>query len=162
MSESSITSIVPPITVAQFRQNVPAFADSSVYQDEVVQLWLQFATALLNPRRWGNILPLGLSWFVAHQLALERQAQLVANRGGIPGIGFGLIQSKSINGVSVSYNLNLSEMKDGADYNLTIYGIRFLNFARMAGSGGVQIIGADACLGAGNLFTSFNSVYPYF
>lgn len=162
-TETDITTIVPSITVADFRRNIPAFEDSSIYQDEVITIWLQVATGLLNARRWGSLLPMGISWFVAHQLALDRQAQIVALRGGVAGSGFGIVTSKSINGVSVSYNNALSGLKDAGDWNLTIYGVRFLGFARMFGSGGMQIIGDDAQLVAeGNLVTGFNGTFPNF
>lgn len=162
-TEAEITTITPAITVAQFRLNIPAFDDSSVYLDEVITIWLQVATSLLDPRRWGALLPIGISWFVAHQLALDRQAQIVALRGGVPGMGFGIVASKSINGVSVSYNNALSMLKDAGDWNLTIYGVRFLSFARMVGSGGVQIVGADAGrIAEGSILTGFDTTFPNF
>jgi hypothetical protein len=133
------------ITAAQFRALLPEFADSSKFTDEAIDVWLIVATAQLNTTRWGSLYNLGLALFAAHNIVLGRFCTLQALRGGVPGMGgFGLIGSKSINGVSISYNTNLAALQDGGDFNLTLYGIRFLGFARMVGSGGVLILGTDA------------------
>jgi hypothetical protein len=138
-------TFVANITTAQFRGILPEFQDSSQYPNESVQLWLSVATAQLNECRWGSLYNLGLALFAAHNIALGRFVTMQAQRGGVPGMGaFGLIGSKSINGVSVSYNTSMAELRDGGDFNLTLYGIRFLNFARMIGSGGILILGTDA------------------
>ena len=132
------------MTASLFRKMLPEFADSSVYLDEIIDVWLNLAIAQLDPARWGGLWQMGVSMFVAHQLAIGRQTQLQASRGGPPGFAIGMVASKAINGVSVSYNTSASLLKDGGDFNLTIYGIRFLSFARMVGTGGFQIVGADA------------------
>ena len=137
-------SSTPPnlvISVSQFRQLLPEFADSSVYTDESITPWLWIGSRQLNPLRWGQMLWIGIAWFAAHQLSLGRQALLTARRGGVPGTSSGVVASKSVNGVSVSYDTGLSGLKDAGDWNLTTYGIRFLNFARMFGSGGLQLTG---------------------
>jgi Protein of unknown function (DUF4054) len=132
------------ITVNNFRDMLPEFSDSSIYHDETIEVWLGLATSLLDPERWGTMYGMGIALMTAHEMTLDRQAQIVAQRGGVPGFGLGTVTAKSINGVSVSYNPQISTLTNGGDWNLTIYGIRFLRFARMFGSGGVQIVGADA------------------
>jgi hypothetical protein len=71
-------------------------------------------------------------------------SELQAQRGGVPGMNMGLVSSKSVNGVSISYNNGLAIEANGGFWNLTSYGMRFLYFAKMAGSGPVQITGLDA------------------
>jgi hypothetical protein len=137
-------TVASGITVADFRGLFPEFEDSSVYLDEVVQPWLTIATSLLDPNRWGAMYGMGIALFTAHELALDRQAMITASRGGVPGLGVGAMTSKSINGVSVSYNPSLASMTNAGDFNLTTYGMRFIRFAYMFGSGGVMIVGADA------------------
>lgn len=147
-----------PVTnpsVPQFRALLPEFADSSVFADESIGPWLWIATQQLDPARWGVMFNIGVSWFVAHQLALQRQATLVARRGGVPGMALGVVSSKSVNGVSVSYDTNLGGIAGSGDWNLTTYGIRFLSFARMFGSGGVQITGIEGLPGAAISFPEF-------
>lgn len=136
----------PAVTVAQFRLLLPEFADSSVYLDEQVDPWLTLAASLLDALRWGTAYNLGVALFTAHQLTLQRQAVLIAQRGGIPGTSTGIVQSKSINGVSVSYNTSMSFLQGAGDWNLSVYGVRFIGFARMFGSGGVLVVGSDAAL----------------
>jgi hypothetical protein len=129
------------VSVARFRALLPEFADSSIYLDEMIQPWLWIAGRQLDAGRWGSMLHVGISWFAAHQLALQRIATLAAQRGGSPGASLGIINSKSVNGVSIGYDTGLAGLKDAGDWNLTTYGIRFLNFARMFGSGGTQVSG---------------------
>lgn len=135
-----------PITVANFRDLFPEFSDSSVYLDERIEPWLTLAQTMLPASRWRNLYTMGVSLFVGHYLTLGRQAELTASRGGAPGIGLGVLTSKSINGVSAGYNTQLAALRDGGDWNLTTYGVRFLSFARMIGSGGVIVVGNDAAL----------------
>jgi hypothetical protein len=132
------------ITLKQFRQSFREFADSSVYLDEQVQPWLDVANASLNPWRWRQYHAKAVGLFVAHELALSQMAQLQAQRGGVPGFGFGMVASKAVNGVSVSYNTSIGLIEGGGDLNLTIYGIQLLRLARMVGTGPVQVVGTDA------------------
>lgn len=156
VAATAYNPIIPPIPhqptlaeenmVAGFRCMFPEFQDSSVFLDEMIEPWLVLAGRLLNACRWGSAYRLGLYLFTAHQITLQRQATIAAQRGGIPGLSTGIVQSKSINGVSVSYNASMGFLKEGGDWNLTVYGIRFLSFARMFGSGGDIAIGSDASM----------------
>ncbi len=102
--------------------------------------------------------------WVAHQLVLEKQAVDAARTGGDPGTKIGIISSKSVNGVSVGFDIgSITGGKMQADagyYNQTIYGIRFYRLMKIRGSGPIQIgIGQsppflffqnDGLLGSGN------------
>jgi len=146
---SANNPVCPPpptceVTLRQFRQMFPEFADSSVYIDEQVQPWLSLANQSLNPFRWRQYYERAVGLFVSHELALSRMAQLQAQRGGAPGFGIGMVASKAVNGVSVSYNTSIGLIEGGGDLNLTIYGIQLLRLARMVGTGPVQVVGTDA------------------
>ena len=146
---SANNPVCPPpptceVTLRQFRQLFPEFADSSVFVDEQVQPWLSLANQSLNPWRWRQYYARGVGLMVAHELALSRMAQLQVQRGGAPGVGTGVVASKAVNGVSVSYNTNISFLEGGADLNLTIYGIQLLRLARLVGTGPIQVVGTDA------------------
>jgi len=132
-----------PVSVSGYRAVFPAFADSSVYPDEQIEMWLGLIVTMLPPNRWRNMWPLGCYLLLAHQLSMDRQMQLQASRGGVPGFGTGVISNKSINGVSVGYDTGISSLQDAGAYSLTVYGVRFLQIARMVGSGGVQITGVN-------------------
>ena len=146
---SASNPVCPPpptcdVTLRQFRQMFPEFADSSVFLDEQVQPWLSLANQSLNPWRWRQYYARGVGLMVAHELALSRMAQLQAQRGGAPGFGIGMVASKAVNGVSVSYNTSIGIVEGGADLNLTIYGMQLLRLARLIGTGPVQVVGTDA------------------
>jgi len=151
-----------PVTINQFRELFMEFSDSSVFLDEMIEPWLIIACSLLDPRRWGSVFTMGVGLFVAHQLTLRRQAILVANRGGVPGLSVGIVQSKSINGVSVSYNTSMGLIANAGDWNLSVYGIQFIGFARMFGSGGVQLVGVDAVMVTEAQLIQGNVPFPQF
>lgn len=132
------------ITARFFRAQFPEFRDSSIWTDEALELWIQIANASLNTARWRQYYRMGVSLFVGHMLALGKMSELQVQRGGVPGMNMGLVSSKSVNGVSISYNNGLAVMEGGGHWNLTSYGLRFLYFARMVGSGPIQITGLDA------------------
>jgi hypothetical protein len=94
--------------------------------------------------------------WVAHQIVLEKQAADAARTGGDPGTKIGIISSKSVNGVSVSFDtssvLGGSMQANAGYYNQTIYGQRFYRLMKMRGSGPIQI-----GVGATPPFLFFNS-----
>ena len=148
---ASVTNPVPcpptptcDVTLRQFRHILPEFADSSVYLDEQVQPLLNLANRSLNPRVWAEYHPRAVAWFVAHQLSLSQMARLQAQRGGAPGFGMGLVASKAVNGVSVSYNTNIGLIEGGGQWNLTWYGQQLLWWVRILGMGPIQVVGTDA------------------
>jgi hypothetical protein len=147
-SVTNPTPCPPPptcdVTLRQFRHLFPEFADSSVFVDEQVQPWLDLANQSLNPFRWRQYYARGVGLMVAHELALSRMAQLQVQRGGAPGFGIGMVASKAVNGVSVSYNTSIGVIEGGGDLNLTIYGIQLLRLARIVGTGPIQVVGTDA------------------
>ena len=83
--------------------------------------------------------------FVAHNLALEEQAVNSANVGGVPGVGVGgIVSSKSVGGVSISYDTTSGIEENAGHWNLTTYGKRFMRFVRIFGAGPAQLgVGCD-------------------
>jgi hypothetical protein len=77
--------------------------------------------------------------WVAHQLVLEKQAVAQAAAGGNPGTAIGVISSKSVNGVSVSYDISAITDNEGGYYNQTIFGLRYWRLARVRGAGPIQL-----------------------
>lgn len=144
LATNPIPPCSPGLTLKLFRKMFPAFADSSVYIDEHVQPMIDIGNSVLPYCRWGQYYLRGVGLFVAHNLALDRMTQLQAQRGGAPGFGIGLVSSKSVNGVSVSYDTGVGSLTDGADLNLTIFGLQLLRLARMVGAGPIQVVGTDA------------------
>lgn len=80
--------------------------------------------------------------FIAHNLVLERRAQDEAAAGAAPGVTTGPVASKSADKLSVSYDVAAGiDAKDG-QWNLTIYGTRFIRLVKIRGMGPLTVIGA--------------------
>lgn len=128
-------------TVQSFRNSFPAFASSAVYPAGSVQFWLTFATLMLNADRWGEALDMGLCLFVAHNLVLEAKAEAEATAGGIPGATTGAVSGKSVDKVSINYDVASGIVADAGHWNLSIYGTRFIKLSRMMGAGPLMALG---------------------
>jgi hypothetical protein len=123
---------------SQFRQDFPEFADATVYPDPVLSFWLGIAAVSLPECRWGAWWSLGQELFTAHNLVLAAQSQEDASLGITPGEVDGPATAKSVDKVSVSKDASAVTLEDGGFWNMTRYGIQLLQFARMAGAGGMQ------------------------
>jgi Protein of unknown function (DUF4054) len=140
-------TVTPIITAKQFRADFPEFTDLGVYPDSSVNYWLAVGTILLDPLRWGTILQLGLELFVAHNLVVEAQAQQTALAQGWPGESRGAISSENAGDVSVNYDTQNTLEVDAGHWNLTMFGTRFIRWAKMAGAGPVQVGPCNPCPG---------------
>lgn len=148
------------ISVEQFRVDLPEFSDAASFPDSVIQYWIDYASVMMTAR-WGAsaadhwpdlpIVPpalapkktqydFGMEMLAAHNISLEARAISDGASGGIPGSGgTGSIQSKSVDKASVSYDTQTPSEANGGNYNLTIYGTRFLRLARFIGAGAIQV-----------------------
>lgn len=127
------------LTPAQFRHDFPAFASPSAYPDEAIAYWIDVVLTQvpMDPNRWSQNLRLGQELFVAHMLTLERQNQLATSRGQ-PAMAAGPAVSRSVGGVSVSYDLSGAYYQDAGFWNLTTYGQRYWYYLNQAGMGPLQ------------------------
>ena len=124
---------------AKFRQDFPEFADTTKYPDPAVNLWLGLASTTLPADRWCDYLDIGMELFTAHNLALAAGNQATAAVGGAPWQVKGPMTSKAVDKVSGGYDSGAATLDDGGFFNLTTYGIQFLQLSRMIGSGGIQL-----------------------
>jgi hypothetical protein len=128
------------VTVTSFRDGFPAFANTATFPDSAVNFWIAVAGNMLDPNQWGAMADTGSSLFIAHNLVLDAQANAsAATPAGVPNGPAGALASKSVSGVSASYDMESSTIKGGGDFNLTAYGKRYLSLAEMFGAGGFQI-----------------------
>lgn len=123
----------------KFRQDFPEFADATKYPDSAVNLWLDLASKTLPADRWCDYLDIGMELFAAHNLALAAGNQATAAVGGAPGQVKGPLTSKAVDKVSAGYDSGAATIEEGGFFNLTTYGIQFLQLARMVGTGGIQL-----------------------
>ena len=132
------------VTPTSFRADFPAFVDATNYPDSAITFWTTVALQFLNAERWDTAIDIGTELFVAHNLVLEFQANTAAGNGAAPGLSQGMISSKSVDKVSISYDTGSAAELDAGHWNLTIYGQRYVRMARMMGAGGIQLgIGYD-------------------
>lgn len=124
---------------AVFRQSFPEFANTTRYPDSMLTFWGGLAAKLLVITRWHDFYNEGTYLFVAHNIALQARNVQVASLGGTPGDNSGATSSKSVGQASVSYDNSASMEPDAGHWNLTTYGKQFIQLARIAGSGCVQL-----------------------
>jgi len=129
--------------VCAFTKAFPEFADENKYSPETMEYWAAVADLQFNISRWGTLATHGKYLFVAHNIALSAQAVAAANKGLDVSRGTGLISSKGVDGVSVSYDNGAIVENDGGNYNLTRYGRELLRLARIKGIGGLQLLTAS-------------------
>ena len=137
-------------TVPLFRQDFPEFGDSQVYEDFPVGLWLDVGALMINKVRWPttagavtgrSVWQVGIELFAAHNLSLERMNIKAAVRGAPPGWSRGSVASEGAGSVSVAYDTASGIEMDAGHWNLTNFGLRWLNMARMMGVGPMQVNG---------------------
>lgn len=124
------------VTAASFRAAFPAFASLTDYSSPEVEFWLTFALLRHNAERWGNLIDMGVMFFTAHNLALEYNARLAQKSGQGAGAVVGALTSITADKVGWSRTPPATNPADG-HWDLTTYGKRWKEMARMAGAGGV-------------------------
>jgi hypothetical protein len=124
------------LTVAEFRAIFPTFSDTEKFPDPTVAYWINQAVSMpvIDAERWGQFYSMGICLWVAHVLTVGA-AQM--NRGGM--LGTGVPASKSVNGVSLSYDTQMGVEQNAGWYSLTPWGNAFIRYLRMAGAGPMQI-----------------------
>lgn len=149
-----------PLTIDQFRTDLPQFSDKTVYPDTSLQMWLDFGNLLLNPLRWGELLNYGLELFMAHNLSLQAYNTLKGGgSGGITGVTRGPIEYETVGPISLGYNTQAVVNKDAGWWNYTIYGQQFWWLAMMVGTGPIQV-GAGMDVGYGYMGYGYGAAWP--
>lgn len=119
-----------------FRSNFPEFSDTTAYPDGQVNFYLALAVNLLNTNVWKSLLDQGTQLYIAHALFLARRRQKTAAVGGVPGAAQGMVSGKTVDKVSVTYDTTPVALDAGGQWNLSDYGIQFLQLARIVGAQG--------------------------
>lgn len=127
------------VVAATFREHFLEFASETKFPDATIAYWLTVAGLLLNASRWTTLLDLGTELFLAHQMVLEAQAVAAAKKGGMPGVQIGVLNSKSVDKVSAGYEVSASLDPTAGHWNMTTYGMRFVQLSRLIGMGPIQV-----------------------
>ena len=138
----------PPFSVADFQAVYPHFFGDALtgrIPDEVLDMFLQFANASTKYRRYRKSWKLAMCLFVAHFLTLYLQSAVAPDSPEATviqaGQTKGLTASKSVDGVSVSYDFStaLSDLDGWAAWKLTGYGTQLATLAKAYGMGGMYV-----------------------
>ena len=126
------------MTIAEFRQRYPSFT-SALYPDSAVQIRLALADKFFSETLWNDPLirnhAMGL--YTAHYL--EFQGSKASGGSGTNGAVMGVVSSKSVDGVSVSYDTGSSAWAGAGFWNATPYGRELWDLMGIYGAGARQL-----------------------
>lgn len=107
---------------------VPAFAETP--DEPTVQRWLDRSVRFFNADAWDDLLPDGVSNWVAHNLVLEAQlgATFATAGGGLDAVGKGVGQMR------VQYSDKIVDLKAKDPFMRTVYGQEYRRLQRMIGA----------------------------
>lgn len=134
------------VSITKFRGDLKAFANDTVFPDDVINFWLTVATQMVDPGRWMEMTYLGIELFTAHHVVLDVKNNMDVGVGGLPGLSRGAINSESVGPVSIGYDTASTTEEEGGNWNYTVYGQRYLHFAQQFGAGPVYF-GGNMCAG---------------
>lgn len=147
------------VTVSSFRQSFKAFSAPDKYEDGDIENYIALAVLFQNQYRWDPAtIDYGTGLFVAHNLVLDARANAAARAGGVPGTVQGVQNSKSVDKVAVGMDANSVIEKDAGWWNMTTYGIRFIQLTRAYGAGGIQVGSGPAGCGPFEGFGGFGGL----
>lgn len=127
-------------TASSFRELFPQFADTSKFPDVRITMRLAAADQLLNENVTGtDLFPYFCGLFVAHYMSLDAADNRSAAAGGAGGANSGVLTSKSVDKVSISYDAGMTMNPDAGFWNNSRYGSEFWEFLMLFGAGGIQL-----------------------
>nr|DAO58740.1 MAG TPA: head to tail adaptor [Caudoviricetes sp.] len=127
-------------TPEKFRADFPQFADETKFPTTMVQARLALADVLMSESRFGeDIFPYVVELFVAHYMTLYAADMRSSSVGGAGGANSGVQTSKSVDKVSVSYDVSATLNPDAGFWNNTRYGSEFWEYLMIFGAGAIQL-----------------------
>lgn len=126
-------------TVSDFRRDFPQFSDATKYPDAVIQFRLNLADMLIDGSAMGDMFRYLAELFVAHYMVLNAADTTAGVLGGAGGATSGVVASKSVDKVSVSYDNSSTLNADAGFWNFSRYGAEFWQILQLFGYGGVQL-----------------------
>ncbi|WP_387467163.1 DUF4054 domain-containing protein [Photorhabdus sp. RM323S] len=132
-------SLLP--TVDQFRTDFPEFSDKTHYPDTAIHFYLSQADKLLDQNVHGDQFVYLAELFTAHYVELKGKAIVgVSISGNVNTAAGGVATSKSVDKISVSYDVSGIINPDAGFWNNTAYGREFFWLWSMFGAGGRQLL----------------------
>lgn len=116
---------------SDFKTQFPEFAEE---QDARVQLFIDRAAPHFDTDRWGDLYADGMANYIAHQI---KSANDAGASGGAAKSG--LVQSKSVGDVRVSYAATEQIAATDIAFASTAYGQNYLRLRRLVGNGALSV-----------------------
>ena len=139
----------PPFSVEDFKTMYPLFWSDEIkplLPDELIEMYVDFALAIVNIARYHEAWKMCVCLVVAHFLILYlRTMSAIPDPTAADIIKAaetkGLVASKSVDSVSVSYDFSaaISDLDGWAAWKTTEYGIQFITLARVYNMGGMRV-----------------------
>lgn len=133
----------PSYSVGDFLDVYPQF--ESVIANEIIQMYIDFATACVKEARYHSSWKICMGFFVAHFVALWLQGTAdpgsTARQVLAASEAKGLNTSEAVGDVSVStdYTSIGNDLNGWAAWKLTIYGQQLASISKMLGKGGMVV-----------------------
>lgn len=108
------------LTVEDFRRDYTEFRSDVDYPDEAVQFWLDVSYDDLRRVEFAERRDLAVAMFIGHMLVLGKRN--AATPGAVSG---GAVSSRSVDKVSVSYDVSMLAEAGAGFWAMTSYGLRF-------------------------------------
>lgn len=135
----------PPFLLTDFKKFYPQFSELPELPDLILEQFIGMANAYINIDRWKSTWTLGMCLFVAHFSTLYLQTfaepNAAANQVMSAAQAKGLITSKSVGDVSVSYDFSsaVNGLDGWANWTSTAFGIQLASFAKILGKGNMYV-----------------------
>jgi hypothetical protein len=110
------------VTADQFRSSFPAFTSTTQFSDGMVNMWINFAYAELNPRAFGPNIDMYAQNMVAHYLTLQALQNAEGENGAPSGHAVGPVTGKSVGELSMQYAGASNTDPDARHWEQTVYG----------------------------------------
>lgn len=125
--------------IAKFRNDFPEFADASRYTPTMLTFWSSMGEKLISANRFGDLFTQAVELFTAHNAVLAAGNKTASATGALPGQAGGVVASKAVGSVNVSYETASAMETDAGHWNQTTYGRQYIRLARLIGQGCYQL-----------------------
>lgn len=125
--------------IVLFRVDFPEFSDAVRFPDSTIIFWSDLGAELISADRYGGTFTKAVELFTAHNIVLAAGNAASAASGGLPGQTVGLVSSKAVGSVSVSYDTSSAMIPGAGHWNKTIYGQQYSYLTRIMGQGCYQL-----------------------
>lgn len=139
----------PPFTADDLKEIYPQFwgaDDKPLVPQAVTDMYIAFADSFVKETRYHDAWRVCMSLAIAHFLVLYLRTMSADPDSGAVGVikaaeTKGLVASKSVDSVSVSYDFStaLADLDGWADWKTTEYGIQFVTLAKNYMRGGMYV-----------------------